>query len=114
MGVCEVVAALAEAVEEARRPLHPRHALMVHVLRSASVYRDAGRMDAWEGAYQDAGGHVESESVDELLDAIFELGRHNLYCAFDEVGTWGDYRELVRQFKEAGVPTPENPDFSDW
>lgn len=114
MGVCAVVAELAEAVAEARGPLGPRHALMVHVLRSAPVYSRAGRLDAWEGAYQDAGGDDESHPVDRLLDAIFSLGRHNLYVGFDEPGTADRYRRLARDLAAVGVPVPHAPDVSGW
>jgi uncharacterized protein (TIGR02996 family) len=113
-GVCAVVAALADAVAEAKRPLHHRHVLMVHVLRSAPVYSDAGRLDAWEGAYGDAAGDEESSVVDQLLDRIFSLGRHNLYAAFDEQGTWECYQELVREFAREGIATPASPDLSVW
>jgi hypothetical protein len=114
VGVCQVLAELANAVAEANRPLNHRHALMVHMLRSAPVYRDAGRLDAWEGAYQDAAGDDESSPVDQLLDSIFRLGRHNLYAAFDAPGMQEHYRRLVREFSGAGIPTPESPDLTDW
>ena len=114
MGVLAVVAALADAVKQAKKPLNRRHALMVHVLRSAPVYGDAGRLDAWESAYQEAAGNDESTEVDQLLDSIFSLGRHNLYAAFDEAGTAERYQELVQQFRTAGIPTPEWHDLSRW
>ena len=114
MGVCEVVAELANTVAEARRPLNHRHTLMVHVLRSAAVYRDAGRLDAWESAYQDAGGDDESSTIDQLLDSIFSFGRYNLYAGFNGPGTRKRYQELAREFSEAGIPIPESPNVSDW
>ena len=114
MGVCEVIAVLADAVAAMHHPLHHRHVLMVHVLRSALVYRQAGRLDAWESAYIDAEGNVEPTPINELLDSIFDLGRNNLYTQFDEAGTQEYYRKLVRQFSEAGILTPEAPDLSDW
>ncbi|HET6425297.1 MAG TPA: hypothetical protein VFG20_16535, partial [Planctomycetaceae bacterium] len=96
------------------RPLDPRHALMVHILRSAPVYRDAVRMDAWEGAYQDAGGDDESSPLDGWLDSIFALGRLNMYTAFDQGRTEERYQQLVARFHDARIPISGTPDLSQW
>jgi hypothetical protein len=87
---------------------------MVHVLRSAPIYKSAGRLDSWEDAYQYAAGKCVSSPIDQLLESIFSLGRHNLYTRFDEPGTWERYQNLAREFTEAEIPTPESPDLSDW
>jgi hypothetical protein len=108
------MASLAYAVAEARRPLTPRQALKVHVLWSASVYRDAGRLDAWEQAYANAARDTEPSPVDELLDAIFELGTYNMYRAFDAPGTLREYQHLQKKFAAEDVFAPATPHLSDW
>lgn len=114
MGVCEVVATLADAVAVAHRPLHRRHDLMVHVLRSAPVYREAARLDAWEAAYQDAAREREASPVDDLLEAIYEFGRYNMYGQFDGLRTREQFARLRHRFATQGILTPVSPDLSDW
>lgn len=114
MGVLDVVAALADSVAATYGPLNPRHTLMVRVLRWGREYAEAGRLDAWESAFQDVEGEVESSPIGELLGDIFELGRYNLYTLFDPQGTRAAYQQLAEKFQRAQIPTPPSPDLSDW
>ncbi len=69
MALCEVVASLADAVAAAHANRNGWHNLLIHILRSAPVYRDGGRLDAWDEAYSYARGGLNSSSpILELLD----------------------------------------------
>jgi hypothetical protein len=114
LGLCEVVGSLADSVEEAQGNLSGWHNLLLHILRSASIYRDAGRLDAWDEAFRYARGDTESSHLVELIDAIYDLGSYNMYGAFDVPGTQQEYERLVQKFQEAGIPTPETPGLSGW
>ncbi len=115
MGLCEVVGCLADAVAARHSDRRGWHNLLIHILRAAPIYRDAGRLDAWDEAFRYARGDTESSSpIVELLDSIADLGSYNMYGAFDAPGTQQEYNRLVQRFEAAGVPIPTAPDLSDW
>jgi hypothetical protein len=115
MGLCEVVGCLADAVAAKYDNRSGWHTLLIHILRSASIYRDAGRLDAWDDAFRDARGDKDDSSpIVELLDAIADLGSYNLYGAFDAPGTRQEYHRVLQLFEAEGVLAPAVPDLSDW
>ena len=114
MGICEAVVLLADAVAEAYRSLNPRHALMVQILRSATLYRDAGRLDAWDAAFSTFLDDDATSPIDGLLTSIWELGEHNLYSGIDPKTTWDVYRSVEQRLKQAGIQPPTVTDLSDW
>lgn len=114
MGLCETVGLLAENVAKVWQTADPRFLLLVHILQSAPVYRNAGRLDAWDEAYRNARGDNTATVEIDLLDAIFGLGSENLYGAFDATVTQVVYKGLVSELSDAGVPTPAKPDLSGW
>jgi hypothetical protein len=115
LGLCEIVGSLADAVAAKHGNRSGWQDLLLHILRSAPGYRDAGRLDAWDEAFRYARGDAESTSpIIELLDAIYDLGSYNMYGSFDVPGTQQEYDRLVRKFDAAGIPTPATPDLSDW
>jgi hypothetical protein len=115
MALCEVVGSLADAVAAKHDNRSGWHNLLIHILRAAPIYRDAGRLDAWDEAFRYARGDKEaSAQIVELLDAIADLGIYNMYGAFDVPGTQQEYDRVAQTLKAAGVLTPAAPDLSDW
>jgi hypothetical protein len=115
VGLCEVVGLLAEAVAAKYIQRSEWDNLLIHILRSAPIYRDAGRLDAWDEAFRDARGDVDRSSpIVVLLDAIADLGSYNMYGAFDLAGTQQEYSRVVQTLEAEGVVIPPCLDFSDW
>ena len=112
MGVCRAVVALAAS----GRVMTPPQKLLAYLLRAMPLYAEAARLDLWEGACMDVAPLNEGDQspLGNLLDAVFTLGRYNLYAAFDASGTRGEFAEVVRQFTDAGIPVPATPDLSNW
>jgi hypothetical protein len=108
------VAILADNVANARPALDPRLALLVHILRSMPVYRDANRLDLWESAFRNAGRDMPPSRENELLDLIWDLATYNLYGAFDAAGTSAEYQRLAKDLLAAGVPAPASIQFVGW
>ena len=115
MGLCEAVASLADAVAARQHQRSGWHNLLIHILRSAPIYRDAGRLDLWDETFRQARGDAEAAlPLVELLDTIADLGSYNMYGAFDVPGTRQEYNRLVERFRAAGIPTPAVANLSDW
>ena len=115
LGLCETIAALADAVGITFENRSAWDDLLIHILRSAPVYRDAGRLDAWDEAYRHArGGLDHSTSIIELLDLIAELGTYNMYGAFDVTGTKVEYDRVVSALAGQGVRIPTVPAITGW
>jgi hypothetical protein len=114
LGLCDVIASLADAVADKHGSRSSWDNLLIHILRAAPIYRDAGGLDAWDEAFRYARRGATSSPILELLDAIADLGSHNLYGAFDAHGTEREYTLLVQKFGAAGVQTPLAPNLSGW
>ncbi|MDP1797720.1 MAG: hypothetical protein Q8K78_09575 [Planctomycetaceae bacterium] len=115
MGLCEAITALTDALAANCKDLDSRQRLRIHVIRSILIYRDARRIDAWDQAIRDVFGNERSVFItDQLIEEIADLGRLNLYGAFDVTETLNEYRRIVQRFKAEGISTPPIPDFSDW
>jgi hypothetical protein len=115
VGLCEVVGSLADAVAAKYENRNAWHNLLIHILRSASVYRDAGRLDAWDETYRYARSQENrSTSLTELLDAIADLGTYNLYGAVDAPGTQEKYDRVVKLLQAEGVQVPSGFDLMGW
>jgi hypothetical protein len=114
-GVCQVVSRLGtEVIERCPMP-SPGQQLTAILLVAMPQYAAAGDLAAWENAV----GHVLPQTpngiTDELLDAIYEFGRFNLYARFDPPGTARELAALIDKFTAEGVavdPPPHAP--TDW
>ena len=114
LGLCEVLVVLGDSIADAKRPLNARDLLLVQILRSAPLYRDADCLDCWETAFQCAAKEGSESPATAFLELAFGLGRCNLYADFNERETRVLYDWIVTKFDAAGVRTPQSPDLSDW
>jgi hypothetical protein len=114
MALCEVVAAAAEAVANARQPLTPKEMVFVHLLRGMPFYRDWRRLDLWEQACNHLADDDPSLETERLLNDVYWLGFENLYGAFQEPVTQEIYQSLVKNFADTGIELPKDPDLSGW
>jgi hypothetical protein len=114
MGLSEVVASLAEAIAAARQPLSPREAYLLHVLRGMPLYRDIGRLDLWESAYNEVAPADGASETERLIDDLFGLGQYNLYGAFDAGGTVTYYHRLLASLAGSGIKPPPVADIQNW
>jgi hypothetical protein len=86
----------------------------LYVLRGMPLFRDVSRPDLWELAYKEVAPAFPASETERLIDEVFELGRNNLYGAFDASGTAECYGRLVAILSAAGIPLPPAPDLRDW
>ena len=115
MGVSETVSRLAIAIQRDLQPTLPRHKMQLDVLMRMPSYRDAGKLPTWEADFQDALPETDDNTVyEEMAWLVFELGRHNLYCAFDAAGTKQDFDEVCRALRANGVNPPKDAGLSEW
>ena len=115
MALCEVVAAIADAVIGRRQPLTPAEACLLHVIKGIPLYRDIKRLDAWETAVNAVTPHdLPSTNTGRLIEELIMLGLCNLYQRFQPQRTQEYYKRLVPFFAEAGETLPEEPDLSGW
>lgn len=115
MGLCEAVADLAVAVANARAPLTAREAYLLYVLRGMPRFRDVARLELWELAYKEvAPPFVGGTQTERLIDAVFELGRNNLYGVYNVPNTAEYYRKISATLAAAGVPLPPAREIRDW
>jgi hypothetical protein len=115
MGVAETVKELAESVAHAKMPTHPRHRLLVELLRLMPLYRDINGLCAWEAAFKGAMEWQDDESeVGQLLWDVFEFGGYNMYGAFDAEGTLQEFRGLASRLSERGVRVREPQGLDGW
>jgi hypothetical protein len=115
MALCEVVAAIADAVVDGRQPLTATEACLLHVIKGIPLYRDIKRLDAWESAVNTVTpDDLPSTQTGGLIDELIMLGRCNLYQQFQPQRTQEYYARLVPFFAQAGVTLPKEPDLSGW
>jgi hypothetical protein len=104
MPIAETVVSLAKCVAKARSPLTEWERSLYDALLKMPEFREQDSLDAWEKQFLEAlakGEFVEESSnsclvTSQLLKAIFELGRYNLYTAFDTPGVRRELNALVR------------------
>jgi hypothetical protein len=114
MGLSEVVASLADAIATARQPLTPREAYLFFILRGMPLFRDIRRLDLWELAYKQVAPDEGTSETERLIDSLFELGEHNMYGAFDVLGTLKYYRELLTMLAESGIRVLQVDEIQGW
>ncbi|MCC6738748.1 MAG: hypothetical protein IT452_06855 [Planctomycetia bacterium] len=114
MGVCDVVADLAKAIERDLGPLQPRHALLAKLLAMGPSYLAAGDLGSWDEACVRWVDDPPTEKAGFALEDVFEFARHNMYGAFDVRWTRDEYEDLCRRLKSRGVAVVPGADVSDW
>jgi hypothetical protein len=72
LGLCEVVCSLADAVAAKYDNRSGWHNLLIHILRSAPICRDAGRLDAWDEAFRAAATGAISVKVAALTGGVMK------------------------------------------
>ena len=121
MPIAETVVALADCIASAREPLTDWERSLVDALKTMPKHRDASELDEWEhefrAAWRDGASSVENPdgffTTSHLLGEVFELGRENLYTAFN--APTGTYKELVRSLNvHHDIPAPDDLDVSEW
>jgi hypothetical protein len=119
MGVCAVVKQFAEAVAHTKQPHQWRHKLLIEILKLMPLYAKIKHLGAWEYAFQQVSSQVSNKEtlnteIGELLLAIYEFGRFNLYAAFDQEGTDRELAALVDLLQRGGVYVGNVSDVTDW
>jgi hypothetical protein len=115
VALCEVVAAIADAVIVGRQPLTATEAALLQVIKGISYYRDIKRLDAWESAVNEITPRdLASTNTGRLIEELIMLGLCNLYQQFQPRRTQEYYARLVPIFAEAGIRLPKEPDLSGW
>lgn len=118
MGVCTTVKALAEALRDAKAPKDPRQQLLIEILRLMPFYGEIRSLDAWEAAFQNAQATNQSslveDEVTQALEEIFELGRGNLYAAFQADRTERDLERVVAFLQSIEVTYSGPRDVRQW
>jgi hypothetical protein len=113
--LCESVALLADVVAAEYDSRSEWEDLLLHLLRSAPIYRDARRLDAWDMAFVQARGDKEAASpFVELVDAVADVATFNLYGAFDVPGTQRVLDRVVQLMQAKGISAMPVSDLSDW
>ncbi|MFY7699973.1 MAG: hypothetical protein ACOVQH_06850 [Burkholderiaceae bacterium] len=114
---------LAKCVAEARSPLTDWERSLYDALLKMPEFVEQGSLDGWEKKFLEAlakGEFVEGSSngclvTSHLLKEIFELGRYNLYMAFDTPGVRRELNALVRCLRmKHNIETPAKLDVSEW
>ena len=112
MLVSHAVQAIADTIGASRRAILPHQQARIELLRLMPTYAEARDLGAWEAAYKDVSSPESDTAFDLLLDAVFEFGEYNLYCAFDHTGTKQLYLRLARQLRDAGIDCPIADEFT--
>ena len=123
MPITETVVTLAKCVAEARSPLTDWERSLYDALLKMPQFREQNSLDGWEKQFLEAlakGEFVEESSnscmvTSHLLKEIFELGRYNLYTAFDTPGVRRELNALVRCLRvNHNIEPPTKLDVSEW
>ena len=123
MPISETVVTLAKCVAKARSPLTDWERSLYDALLKMPKFREQNSLDGWEKQFLEAlatGEFVEESSnscmvTSHLLKEIFELGRYNLYTAFDTPGVRRELNALVRCLRvNHNIEPPTKLDVSEW
>src|SRR5687767_15788425 len=88
-----------------RDRLSPTQAHKLQHLELLPTYHDLHRIDLWETAFPPS-APGDDPHLDQLIEAIFLLGCHNLYTQYNPKTTLSEYRELQNLFAADNIPTP--------
>ena len=123
MPIAETVVILADTIVSARDPLTQWETSLYEALIHLPRFRDAMEIDEWERLFREAwrkgvesAGNADGYfSTSRLLDQVFELGRCNLYTAFNASATCGQLNTLVRELNvHHDICAPDHLDVSEW
>ncbi len=116
MGICNTVEAFSSALSQEVMIEDPRHKLQLEILKLMPLYRDIRDLSQWESAFTETLEEAEDEStVGEIIYAIFDFGRCNMYCAFSEDNAIREFSSLKALVEKKSLfITVENPDLSCW
>jgi hypothetical protein len=104
MHVRDLIVRLAELVENSGLQRSEADVERISILKATPRYVTDRRLDLWEAAW--SWEEMESEAS-PLLEEIYELGRFNLYAAFQPTETLAAYRRLADKLHKAGLQPPE-------
>ncbi|MFN8073885.1 MAG: hypothetical protein U0Q15_00525 [Kineosporiaceae bacterium] len=110
MGVTDAVALLTEAVEGSGLCTTPREQLVAALLKLMPLYGATSRLDLWEGhvgaAAFEIGADWPASTCEQALEAIYELGRLNLYGQFSADATAAELAQLRSRLTGLGITLP--------
>lgn len=78
---------------------------MLHLFRLMPEYLGYGDLGCWDGACADV-LRDESTPTHEVIWALFDLGRTNLYAAYNAAYTQDAWAYVVTQFSVLRLPVP--------
>jgi hypothetical protein len=104
--VCDVVVAMTRSTVQHLGADSPSDRLVAALLVTMPEYTRLQRLDAWESAITEVAPWPPKGETGELLSAIFEFGRCNLYAAFNLKYAADEFSALVRRLRGAGVELP--------
>ncbi|PHS10656.1 MAG: hypothetical protein COA78_10870 [Blastopirellula sp.] len=120
MPIAETVVILANTIATARDPLTQWETSLYEALIQLPRFRDVMEIDEWERLFREAWrkGAENADgyfSTSRLLEQVFELGRYNLYTAFNSSATCGQLNTLVRELNvHHDICAPDHLDVSEW
>ena len=123
MPITETVVKLAKCVAKARSPMTDWERSLYDALLKMPEFLERDNLDGWEKNFLEAfaQGEFVKESANNclvtshLLREIFELGRYNLYTAFDTSGVLRELNALVRCLRvHHKIELPAKLDVSEW
>lgn len=85
---------------------------LIERIGSIGSYVAQGRVDNWDSLVQDYQIDelkYENNPYFKLARMVFDLGRYNLYCAFDAVGTRALYAKISISFSNLGIEVSTLP-----
>lgn len=121
MSIVQVVAVLADVVDDNCKPLTDWEERLVRDLQSMPQHLANQELDRWELQYQTtwgSGPDAERQSPSiavQLVEQIFEFGCFNLYCQFQPVRTTIEYWRLIRTLNRSlGTSLKANRSVLNW
>ena len=113
MKVTELVVALADLIDRSPLRRSPMQQQKIAHLKSMPEYSERRHLDDWDGDLPESSSEDDPVTAD-LLEAVFELGRFNLYTMFDRRGTLREYASVRDKFLAAKLNPPKVDRITDW
>src|SRR3954467_5282780 len=105
MRVSEIVPLLADLIERSSLPRSAGQLRAIAHLKAIPDYLARRRLDEWESDLPPPSGDDHPITA-SLLDAVYELGRYNLYTQFNSEETLREYATIAAKFLESGLSPP--------
>jgi hypothetical protein len=86
---------------------------MIGALRMLPEFVELRRVDILEVAFPPF-IDGDDQQLNHLLEAVYELGCHNLYTLFDAEGTLHAYIAVAALMRENGLEPPAVDSITDW